>query len=76
MRSIIHFYTSFIEKEEDDPDWVTAKSILTELLNNRAEMKSYDRSVMWNYWGYIYFSEILQKHCIALESFLNSLKLQ
>ena len=47
----------FIEKEEDDPDWMTAKSILTELLNNRAEMKSYDRSVMWNYWGYLYFSE-------------------
>ena len=47
----------FIEKEEDDPDWATAKSILTELLNNRAEMKSYDRSVMWNYWGYFYFSE-------------------
>ena len=47
----------FIEKEEDDPDWVTAKSILTELLNNRAEMKSYDRSVMWNYWGYLYFSD-------------------
>ena len=47
----------FMEKEEDDPDWATARSILTELLNNRAEMKSYDRSVMWNYWGYIYFSE-------------------
>jgi len=47
----------FIEKEEDDPDWATAKSILTELRNNRAEMKSYDRSVMWNYWGYLYFSE-------------------
>ena len=47
----------FIEKEEDDPDWVTARAILTELLNNRAEMKSYDRSVMWNYWGYIYFSD-------------------
>ena len=47
----------FIEKEEDDPDWATARSILTELLNNRAEMKSYDRSVMWNYWGYLYFSD-------------------
>jgi len=47
----------FIEKEEEDPDWATAKLILTELLNNRAEMKSYDRSVMWNYWGYVYFSE-------------------
>jgi len=47
----------FIEKEEDDPDWAEAKRILTELLNNRAELKSYDRSVMWNYWGYIYFSD-------------------
>ena len=47
----------FIEKEEDDPDWAEARRILTELLNNRAELKSYDRSVMWNYWGYIYFSD-------------------
>ena len=41
----------FIEKEEDDPDWAEARRILTELLNQRAELKSYDRSVMWNYWG-------------------------
>jgi len=47
----------FIEKEEDDPDWASAKRILTELRNKRAEMKSYDRSVMWNYWGYLYFSD-------------------
>ena len=47
----------FIEKEEDDPDWVTAKRILTELRNNRSGLKSYDRSVMWNYWGYLYFSD-------------------
>ena len=47
----------FIEKEEDDPDWVEARRILTELLNTRDELKSYDRSVMWNYWGYIYFSD-------------------
>ena len=46
----------FIEKEEDDPDYVEAKIILTELLNRRDELKSYDRSIMWNYWGYIYFS--------------------
>jgi len=46
----------FIEKEEDDPDWTEARRILTELVNNRSELKSYDRSVVWNYWGYIYFS--------------------
>ena len=47
----------FIEKEEDDPDWDEAKLILTELLNKKDGLKSYDRSVIWNYWGYIYFSE-------------------
>ena len=46
----------FIEKEEDDPDFAEAKRILTELLNRGDELKSYDRSIMWNYWGYIYFS--------------------
>ena len=47
----------FIEKEEADPDMGEAKRILTELRNKQDEMRSYDRSVMWNYWGYIYFSE-------------------
>jgi len=46
----------FIDKEEDDPDFAEAKLLLTELLNRGEELKSYDRSIMWNYWGYIYFS--------------------
>jgi len=62
----------FIEKEEDDPDFVQAKAILTELLNNKNEMKSYDRSVMWNYWGYIYFSaEDYDRAMDAYEQLLN-----
>ena len=61
----------FIEKEEDDPDWVLAKRILTELLNKRSELKSYDRSVMWNYWGYVYFSaENYEKAMYAYEQLL------
>ena len=35
----------------------TVVSILTELKNNRDELKSYDRSVMWNAWAYVYFSD-------------------
>tara|TARA_B100000029_G_scaffold78365_4_gene69863 strand:+ start:682 stop:2187 length:1506 start_codon:yes stop_codon:yes gene_type:complete len=46
-----------IEKQEDDPDWATVRSILTELINKKEELKSYDRSVVWNYWGYVYFSD-------------------
>ena len=62
----------FIEKEEDDPDFVQARAILTELLNNKNEMKSYDRSVMWNYWGYIYFSaEDYDRAMGAYEQLLN-----
>ena len=62
----------FIEKEEDDPDFVEAKSILTELLNRKDEMRSYDRSVMWNYWGYIYFSaEDYDRAMGAYEQLLN-----
>ena len=62
----------FIEKEEDDPDFFEAKRILTELLNDRADLKSYDRSVMWNYWGYIYFSdENYDKAMYAYEQLLN-----
>ena len=45
------------EEGKDDPDWVTVKEILNELLANKDNLKSYDRSVMWNYWGYVYFSE-------------------
>ena len=45
------------EEGKEDPDWVTVRVILNELLANKDELKSYDRSVMWNYWGYVYFSD-------------------
>ena len=45
------------EEGKEDPDWVTVRAILNELLVNKDELKSYDRSVMWNYWGYVYFSD-------------------
>ena len=45
------------EKGEPAPDMETVISILTELKNNRDELKSYDRSVMWNAWAYVYFSD-------------------
>ena len=62
----------FIEKEEDDPDFTEARLILTELLNRKDEMRSYDRSVMWNYWGYIYFSaEDYDRAMGAYEQLLN-----
>ena len=50
-----------IDSEEPDPDWVTAKSILSKLRANADNMKSYDRSVMWNSWGFVYYSEESEK---------------
>ena len=45
------------DKGEPAPDMKTVIEILTELRNNQADLKSYDRSVMWNSWGYVYFQD-------------------
>ena len=39
------------EKGEPAPDMDIVISILTELRNEADELKSYDRSVMWNAWA-------------------------
>ena len=45
------------EKGEPAPDMETVLSILNELKDNMANLKSYDRSVMWNAWAYVYFMD-------------------
>jgi tetratricopeptide (TPR) repeat protein len=45
------------DKGEPAPDMETVKEILTELRSDQENLKSYDRSVMWNSWGYVYFVE-------------------
>ena len=50
-------YEQMIPTEEPDPDYAAAKKILTEMRSKAQDMKSYDRSIMWNYWGYIYYIE-------------------
>ena len=57
------------DKGEPAPDMETVIEILTELRNNQAELKSYDRSVMWNSWGYVYFSD--GKYDLAMQSYEN-----
>ena len=57
------------DKGEPAPDMETVIEILTELRNNQAELKSYDRSVMWNSWGYVYFSD--GKYDQAMQSYEN-----
>lgn len=55
------------EKGEPAADMETVKSILTELLNNRENLKSYDRSVMWNAWAYVYMDE--KKYIQAMDAY-------
>ena len=57
------------EKGEPAPDMVTVIEILTELRNNQDSLKSYDRSVVWNSWGYVYFSD--GKYDLAMQSYEN-----
>tara|TARA_B100001250_G_scaffold248837_1_gene213924 strand:+ start:727 stop:2151 length:1425 start_codon:yes stop_codon:yes gene_type:complete len=45
------------EKGEPAPDMDIVISILTELRNDADQLKSYDRSVMWNAWAFVYFNE-------------------
>ena len=59
------------ENGKEDPDMVTVKEILNELLQNKDSLKSYDRSVMWNYWGYIYFTE--ERYTEAMQAYRNLL---
>src|SRR5210317_491563 len=57
------------DKGEPAPDMETVIEILTELRNNQSELKSYDRSVMWNSWGYVYFSD--GKYIQAIQAYEN-----
>jgi tetratricopeptide (TPR) repeat protein len=57
------------DKGEPAPDMETVIEILTELRNNQAELKSYDRSVVWNSWGYVYFSD--GKYVQAMQAYEN-----
>ena len=55
------------EKGEPAPDMETVISVLTELRNNRENLKSYDRSVMWNAWAYVYFRDA--KYTQAMDAY-------
>ena len=55
------------EKGEPSPEMETVVEILTELRNDKENLKSYDRSVMWNSWAYVYFSE--EKYELAMDSY-------
>ena len=55
------------DKGEPAPDMETVTRILTELRNDKDELKSYDRSVMWNAWAYVYFSS--EKYTQAMAAY-------
>ena len=57
------------ENGESAPDYETVKNILTELLSKKNDLKSYDRSVMWNAWAYLYMQE--EKYPLAMNSYKN-----
>ena len=57
------------EKGEPDPDMETVLSILNELRRDMANLKSYDRSVMWNAWAFVYFSD--GKYDQAMDAYYN-----
>ena len=59
------------DEGKEDPDFETVKEVLNELLDKKDSLRSYDRSVMWNYWGYIYYSE--ENYPQAMQAYRNLL---
>ena len=57
------------EKGEPAPDMEIVKSVLTELRTDRDNLKSYDRSVMWNAWAYVYMTEA--NYTQAMQAYTN-----
>ena len=57
------------DKGEPDPDMETVLSILNELRRDMANLKSYDRSVMWNAWAFVYFND--GKYDQAMDAYYN-----
>ena len=45
----------------------TVLSVLNDLKANKDDLKSYDRSVMWNAWAYVYFSS--EKYAQAMDAY-------
>ena len=59
------------EQGELSPDMETVNEILSDLLNQKDDIKSYDRSVMWNALAYVYSTE--EKYLEAIEAYENLL---
>ncbi|MDC0392831.1 tetratricopeptide repeat protein [Gammaproteobacteria bacterium] len=59
------------EQGEPSPDMETVNEILSDLLNQKDDIKSYDRSIMWNALAYVYSTE--EKYLEAIEAFENLL---
>ena len=57
------------DKGEPDPDMETVLSILNEIRRDMANLKSYDRSVMWNAWAFVYFND--GKYDQAMDAYYN-----
>ena len=59
------------DKGEPAPDMEVVIEILTALRDDKENLKSYDRSVMWNTWGYVYFSD--GEYAQAIQAYENLL---
>lgn len=59
------------EQGEPSPDMETVNKILSDLLNQKDDIKSYDRSIMWNALAYVYSTE--EKYLEAIQAYENLL---
>lgn len=57
MALVFEAYERLDDEGKEDPDMVTVRRVLTELRAEISELRSYDRSVVWYQWGFLYLQD-------------------
>lgn len=72
MALVYKAYERLDDEGKEDPDYETVRRVLTELRADIDNLKSYDRSVVWYQWGYLYIiGEDIPNALMAYQKVIN-----
>ena len=72
MALVYKAYERLDDEGKEDPDYETVRRVLTELRADMDNLKSYDRSVVWYQWGYLYIiGEDIPNALMAYQKVIN-----
>jgi len=72
MALVYKAYERLDDEGKEDPDYETVRRVLTELRADIDNLKSYDRSVVWYQWGFLYIiGEDIPNALMAYQKVIN-----